>query len=112
MIVDLDLFDGNVNVFNTIAINKNKKVRIATKSIRLPALIARAYQSTPQCSGLMCYSVSEARFLALDNEFSYLFHDFLVAYPTINYKDVLDAVAVAAHGKTIHLMVDCEEHIR
>lgn len=59
----------------------------------------------------MCYSVQEALFLATHAETEHL-DDFMVAYPTVQRKDVAAAYALGAvHNKRIALMIDTAAHV-
>lgn len=109
MIVDIDLFDENVKRFGKIALDNKKTIRLATKSLRVPALIQRVFRvGGPIYSGLLCFSVEECAFLAkngLD------FDDFLVAYPTVQKSDLNLAWQLTQEGKTITLMIDSVQHV-
>lgn len=102
MVVDLDTFDANARDLAGKAKAHGKKLRLASKSIRVPALIKRLLEIDPETfQGIMCFSASEARFLSDEG-----LDDFLVAYPSIVEQEVDDAIAVAGSGKIITLMVD------
>ena len=79
VVVDLDAFDRNVRKAASLTREGHKKLRLATKSLRVPELIARALKlSEGAFQGLMCFSSEEALFLRAQG-----FDDFLVAYPTL-----------------------------
>jgi D-serine deaminase-like pyridoxal phosphate-dependent protein len=102
MVVDLDTFDANARELANKAKAHGKKLRLASKSIRVPALIKRLFEIDPETfQGVMCFSATEARFLSDEG-----LDDFLVAYPSIVNQETTDAIAVAKSGKTITLMVD------
>jgi len=102
MVVDLDTFDANARELANKAKAHGKKLRLASKSIRVPALIKRLFDIDPETfQGIMCFSATEARFLSDEG-----LDDFLVAYPSIVEQETTDAIAVAKSGKTITLMVD------
>jgi len=102
MVVDLDTFDANARELANKAKAHGKKLRLASKSIRVPALIKRLFDIDPETfQGIMCFSAAEARFLSAEG-----LDDFLVAYPSIVNQETADAIAVAKSGKTITLMVD------
>jgi D-serine deaminase-like pyridoxal phosphate-dependent protein len=64
-----------------VAAAHGKKIRLATKSIRVPELIERAMSvGGSTYRGLMCYSVEEALFLAQMSGLADV-QDFLIAYP-------------------------------
>jgi len=102
MVVDLDTFDANARDLAGKARAHGKKLRLASKSIRVPALIKRLFEIDPETfQGIMCFSAAEARFLSDEG-----LDDFLVAYPSIVKQETENAIAVAKSGKTITLMVD------
>lgn len=77
--VDLDAFDRNAKSLALWARQSQltaKTVRIATKSIRVPALIKRVLASDPIFQGVMCFSMDEASSLVREGV-----SDILVAYP-------------------------------
>ncbi|MBL4586808.1 MAG: alanine racemase [Flavobacteriales bacterium] len=102
--VDLDLLDANIKAIIPKA--QGKKIRVATKSIRVPAIIKRILDSSAVYQGLMCYSPREAIFLSQQG-----FDDLLMGYPIWNRADVEPIAAELKKGKTIVLMVDRKEHI-
>lgn len=104
--VDLDAFDANCESLANMVKGTPFTIRIATKSIRVPDLIRRALNSGAPFKGLMCFAAEEAQFLSSQG-----FDDFLVAYPTLQEKDLLALKKVHDSGKTISLVVDCEEHL-
>ena len=102
MVVDLETFDANARDLANKAKAYGKKLRLASKSIRVPALIKRLFEIDPETfQGIMCFSSAEARFLSDEGH-----DDFLVAYPSIVEQETKHAIAVAKSGKTITLMVD------
>lgn len=102
--VDLDLFDANVTQLATMA--QGKTIRIASKSVRVPALLQRILKHSSVYQGLMCYSPREAVFLAQQG-----FDDLLMGYPAWNELDILPIIDELKKGKTIILMIDRPEHI-
>ena len=102
--VDLDFFDHNSR--QVLERAGNKRIRVASKSIRCRELLARVLQSHERYQGVMAYHAREAVFLSRHG-----FDDILIAYPSCDASD-LDAVAEeVACGKRLTLMVDCLEHI-
>ncbi len=106
--VDLDAFDRNVTKIGQILKRggHGHHLRLATKSVRVPALIRRILDSGEPYRGLMCYAVEEVCFLVEQG-----FDDFLVAYPTVQPSDVRRLVELAAAGKTVRLVLDSIEQI-
>lgn len=103
--VDLDLFDANVQKLAGMALGKH--IRIASKSVRVPALLERVLKHSGVYQGLMCYSPREAVFLSQQG-----FDDLLMGYPCWNeLVDILPILEELKKGKSIILMVDRPEHI-
>jgi D-serine deaminase-like pyridoxal phosphate-dependent protein len=106
-LVDLDAFDANVDRCLAPVRVAKKGLRIATKSIRVPELTRRALdRSGESARGLMCYSVSEAVWLA-----EHGFSDLLVAYPSVQTKDMTALAKASASGKAIRIVVDSRAHL-
>lgn len=101
--VDLEAFDANINHAAEILKEKGSShnLRLATKSVRVPALIRRVLDYGPPYKGLMCYSAEEAAFLADQG-----FDDLLIAYPTVQESDLTALRYIHNEGKTVCLMVD------
>ncbi|MBL4656521.1 MAG: amino acid deaminase/aldolase [Flavobacteriales bacterium] len=102
--VDLDLFDENVK--NILPRAGDKKIRVASKSVRCTSLLKRVLDSNVAYQGLMCFTVPEAIYLSQQG-----FDDLLVAYPTTQIEQLKAACAEVASGKTIIMMVDSKEHL-
>lgn len=105
MLVDLERFDANVERVATHLAAHGKALRIATKSLRVPALIERAAERA-QSRRLMCFSLEEAAFLAQRG-----FDDLLVAYPIVQPAQLAQARELLDRGLRLTLMVDCREHL-
>lgn len=106
MLVDLDVFDANVRRLGDIAQRRGKRLRTASKSVRVPDLLRRILDvGGSSFQGLMCFAVPEARLLH-----SLGFDDFLVAYPTVQRSDLEEAWALTQDGATITLMLDAPVH--
>jgi D-serine deaminase-like pyridoxal phosphate-dependent protein len=103
--VDLDLFDENVKQIAKRA--GDKKIRIASKSVRCVGLLKRAFDANPAYQGLMTFSLSETVWLSQQG-----FDDLLVGYPGWNEQQVKAICGELNKGKNIVLMVDLPEHIR
>jgi D-serine deaminase-like pyridoxal phosphate-dependent protein len=102
--IDLDLFDENVRAVAARA--GDKKIRIATKSIRCVPLIERVFGAHPNYRGVMAFSVREAVFLSQQG-----LDDLLVGYPEARGAQDMALAEELRRGKTIVLMVDCQEHV-
>lgn len=108
MIVDLDIYLENVRRLGKIAEKNGKKLRMATKSIRVPSLIDLVLKEGGKSfQGLMCFSVEECEKLYE----SYGYDDFLVAYPTVQESDLEITWSLRSKGVSVHLMIDSEAHV-
>lgn len=107
MVVDLDILDENIKRIRDIVVPSGKTMRLATKSVRVPALIQRIMEvGGDSFQGLMCFSVLEAEFLS-----SLGLDDFLVAYPIVQKSEMQVAWDMTQAGQNITLMVDSAEHL-
>ncbi|MHB8419656.1 MAG: alanine racemase [Myxococcales bacterium] len=106
-VVDLDAFEANAATLLGLARAGGKTLRLATKSLRCPALVRRGLElGGGTARGLMVYGAEEAAFLAGEG-----FDDLLLAYPTLQPSDV-DALAGAAKaGTTLTTAVDAPEQL-
>ena len=105
--VDLDAFDRNVEAVArlvTRARGPGAKVRVATKSLRVPELIERVLKRGAPFQGLMVASAEEAAFLA-----SRGLEDLLVAYPTPSEADLAALRELHVLGRKVALVADSEE---
>ncbi len=105
-LVDLDAFDANLR---TLLDRTDPRVtlRVATKSIRVPALIRRALErGGARLRGLMPYSAREVALLAEQG-----FDDFLMGYPVARRIDADALCAVAAAGRQVVATVDHADHV-
>jgi D-serine deaminase-like pyridoxal phosphate-dependent protein len=103
--VDLDAFDHNAGVLAGLA--GGKPIRVATKSLRCPALLRRVLAHGPAFRGLMAWAVPEAAFLSVQG-----FDDILVAYPSVQPAELQQAAELVRAGKRLCLTVDCEAHLQ
>lgn len=104
-IVDLEAFDQNLATLSQIAKDSGKKIRIATKSLRIPALIKRTLEYSDTFQGLMCYSIREAAFLHQQG-----FDDLLIAYPSVQVGDIyLLGELLEANAKVMMAVDDIQQ---
>ena len=101
LVVDLDAFEANIKWARENA--GNKKIRIATKSLRSTELIKKILDSSDIFQGLMCFTLDEAIWLR-----SLGFNDILMGYPTAD-QEALDELGKNPHDIT--LMVDLVQHL-
>jgi D-serine deaminase-like pyridoxal phosphate-dependent protein len=106
-IIDLDCFDQNVQTIARLVDGTSLKIRVATKSLRVPELIRRVLNKSSAFQGLMCYSAQEAEFLSQQG-----FDDFLIAYPTVDSNDLASLSRIHTSGKRVVVVVDHEEHLK
>lgn len=102
--VDMDMFEKNIQ--DIIKRAGNKKIRIASKSIRCVALIKHILASHSIFQGIMCYHPQEAVHLSEQG-----FDDLLIAYPIFSGQHISAICEEIKKGKTIIAMVDLPEHI-
>jgi D-serine deaminase-like pyridoxal phosphate-dependent protein len=107
MIVDLDILEQNADRLAAVAKKHGKKLRVASKSVRVPFLLRLLSESLgDSCGGLMCFSPAEAHFLAGQG-----FDDLLVAYPSVQPDDLALAWEMTQAGTDVTLMIDAPEHV-
>jgi D-serine deaminase-like pyridoxal phosphate-dependent protein len=102
--VDLDLFDANIVQAVTRA--GEKRIRVASKSVRSVALLRRILAADPRIQGVMCFTAREAVYLA-----GHGFDDLLLGYPTVHPADLVEVARAMAAGARITLMVDSVAHV-
>jgi D-serine deaminase-like pyridoxal phosphate-dependent protein len=102
--VDLDLLEQNIRQILTRA--QGKRIRLASKSLRSVAILQRILASDNSFQGIMCYSASEALYLASKG-----FPDLLIGYPTWNEQDISAIAQATSEGASITLMIDSIEHV-
>jgi D-serine deaminase-like pyridoxal phosphate-dependent protein len=102
--VDLDLF--NANIAQAVARAGEKRIRVASKSVRSVALLRRLLAADPRIQGVMCFTAREAVYLTGQG-----FDDLLLGYPTIHPADLAEVARATASGARITLMVDSVAHV-
>ena len=100
--VDMDLLDQNIRDIKARA--KGTPIRIASKSVRCEHILNYILSSDEQFQGLMCYHAREAAYLAGKG-----FDNLLIAYPTMDRKNINAALDAVANNATIYFMIDCIE---
>lgn len=103
-VVDLDAFDANAD--DLVRRAHGKPVRVASKSLRVPALIERALAHDGM-AGVLGYSLREALWLHEQG----ICDDIVVAYPTVDRGALADLVASPSAAAVITLMVDSVAHL-
>ena len=100
-VVDLDAFDANAA--DLVRRARGVPLRLASKSLRVRALQARALERG--FTGTLCFTLPEALWLAADG-----WDDLVVAYPTVN-RAALRELARSNARERVTVMVDCREHL-
>jgi D-serine deaminase-like pyridoxal phosphate-dependent protein len=106
-VVDQGALDRNVEQVAALVRAHGKRIRIATKSIRSPALVERVVERGGDgFVGLMTYSAAETAWWAARGV-----RDLLLAYPTVQPRDLEHLVDCARRGATAAVVVDCTEQV-
>jgi D-serine deaminase-like pyridoxal phosphate-dependent protein len=103
-VVDLDAFDRNAD--DLVRRAGGKPVRVASKSLRVPALIERALAHEGM-HGVLGYTLREALWLQQQG----VCDDIVVAYPTVDRGALAELLASPAALAAITLMVDDPAHL-
>lgn len=104
---DLDNLDRNIDTVKKMVDGTGKTVRVHSKSIRCPELLAYILRrGGDSFKGIMTFSARETLFLARKG-----FDDFIIAYPTVQDEDLEAFCETRARGKKVRLMVDSPEHL-
>lgn len=104
LVVDVDAFDANATDLARRA--ATKPIRVASKSIRVPALVSRAL-AADGFAGVLAYTLAEALWLA-DHDLS---DDIVVAYPSVDRAALAALVASPRAASRITIMVDDVAHL-
>ncbi|WP_121258826.1 amino acid deaminase/aldolase [Nocardioides ferulae] len=104
LVVDLDAFDHNAA--DLVRRAGGKPIRLASKSVRVPALLRRAL-AVDGFSGVLGYTLREALWL----EEQGVSDDIVVAYPTVDRAALAQLVASPTAAARITLMVDDVAHL-
>ena len=106
--LDLESYDENLDWLNNEIQKYKKKIRIGTKSIRVPELTMRALQKS-NVEGLFIFHPNEIKHY----QDKYKQKDFLLAYPIYNRPeaDVLSKAIKRDPETRVHVMVDNPAHL-
>ncbi|MGE5702070.1 MAG: amino acid deaminase/aldolase [Clostridia bacterium] len=102
--LDLDLLDDNIATI--LEKCNDKTIRIASKSLRSIEVLRYIQQQSERFAGIMCFSGSEAVFLAEQG-----FDDLLLGYPIWDAEQLAAIARLVQAGHSITLMVDCTAHV-
>ena len=103
-VVDLDAFDANAD--DLVRRATGKPVRVASKSLRVPALIERVL-AREGFSGVLAFTVAEALWLHETG----ISDDVVVAYPSVDTAALSRLVASPSASAAITVMVDDVAHL-
>jgi len=103
-VVDLDAFDANA--VDLVRRAGGKPVRVASKSVRVPALIRRAL-THDGFAGVLAYTLAEALWLHETG----VSDDIVVAYPTVDATALRRLTGSPSAAAAITLMVDDPAHL-
>jgi D-serine deaminase-like pyridoxal phosphate-dependent protein len=103
-VVDLDAFDANAD--DLVRRAGGKPIRVASKSLRVPALIERAL-AHDGFSGVLAFTVAEALWLHETG----VSDDIVVAYPSVDLAALRRLTASPSAAAAITLMVDDPAHL-
>lgn len=107
LVVDRDAFDRNVARIAAAARAHGIPARIASKSVRVPQLVARALErGAPDLAGVMAYAAGELPLLA-----EHGLDDLLLAYPAWDMRDLDAVLELRAAGRRITAVVDSPEAV-
>jgi D-serine deaminase-like pyridoxal phosphate-dependent protein len=104
VVIDLDAFDANAADLARRA--AGKPIRVASKSLRVPALLERAL-AAPGFSGVLSYSLREALWLVRQG----ISDDVVMGYPTVDRGALRELLADDEARAAITLMVDSPAHL-
>lgn len=103
-VVDLDAFDRNAD--DLVRRAGGKPIRVASKSLRVPALIERALAHDGM-QGVLGFTLREALWLHEQG----ICDDVVVAYPTVDRGALAELVASPSALAAVTLMVDDPTHL-
>ncbi len=107
MLVDLDVFEANCDRLCALARAGGKRLRVASKSVRVPELLRRIQQRAGEVwGGLMCFAAAEAELLFAEG-----FDDLLIAYPSFQPDDIRRLFALREQGAQVVAMADGPAHL-
>ncbi|WP_082621003.1 amino acid deaminase/aldolase [Nocardioides sp. Soil796] len=104
MVVDLDAFDANAA--DLVRRASGTPIRVASKSLRVPALLQRAL-ARPGFHGVLGYTLREALWLHENG----IADDIVMGYPTVDRDALGRLVSSPSAASAITLMVDSVDHL-
>jgi D-serine deaminase-like pyridoxal phosphate-dependent protein len=104
VVVDLEAFDANAD--DLVRRAAGKPVRVASKSVRVPALLRRAL-ARDGFQGVLAYTLAEALWLEEEG----ISDDIVVAYPTVDRRSLKRLVESPRAAGRVTLMIDDPAHL-
>jgi D-serine deaminase-like pyridoxal phosphate-dependent protein len=104
VVVDLEAFDANAD--DLVRRAAGKPVRVASKSVRVPALLRRAL-ARDGFQGVLAYTLAEALWLEEEG----ISDDIVVAYPTVDRRSLKQLVESPRAAGRVTLMIDDPAHL-
>ena len=104
LVVDLDAFDANAA--DLVRRAGGTPIRVASKSLRVPALVSRAL-ATDGFAGVLAYTLAEALWLEEHD----ICDDIVVAYPSVDRGALAALIASPRAASRITIMVDDVAHL-
>lgn len=104
-VVDLDALEDNARLLCS-RLAGSATLRLASKSLRVPALMRHLAGLDPRVRGLMTYSARETAFLADQG-----FDDFVLAYPISSPPEARLLADLGRRGVTVRAVIDSLAHI-
>jgi D-serine deaminase-like pyridoxal phosphate-dependent protein len=104
VVVDLDAFDTNAGDLRRRA--GGTRIRVASKSLRIPALLSRVL-ALPGFEGVLGYTLREALWLVRND----VTDDVVMGYPTVDRGALRELLGDARSRRSITLMVDSAAHL-
>ena len=104
VVIDLDAFDANAA--DLVRRAAGKPIRVASKSLRIPALLRRAL-ALPGFSGVLSYTLREALWLVREG----ITDDVVMGYPTVDRGALRELLADEQARSAVTLMVDNPAHL-
>jgi D-serine deaminase-like pyridoxal phosphate-dependent protein len=104
IVVDLDAFDANAD--DLVRRAAGKPIRVASKSVRVPALLRRAL-AHEGVRGVLAFTLAEALWLRAEG----VTDDLLLAYPTVDRHALAELTGSPEALRAITLMMDDPAHL-
>ena len=94
------------NIESILQMSGDKRIRIASKSVRSVSMLKKIMEYSDRFKGVMCFTAEEAIYL-----YEQGLDDLLIAYPTWDETLLRQVCRLVKKGATITVMIDSSEHI-